>query len=128
MYLIVGMPKQVVNYDNIVLPELDRFSERTYILEDQSNKNKRFIDRKALEWESTVSELRRELNIAKLEIKSVAAHLIDTKKLFINLVNVFKDTALDDDFRRLKHTIDDWHVDKFITRKEFKKLLKDSIE
>ena len=122
------MSKQVVNYDNIVLPELDRFSERTYVLDDLSNKNKRFIDRKALEWESTVSELRRELNYCKLEIKSLTAHLIDTKKLFINLVNDFKDSALEEDFRRLKHTIDDWHVDKLITRKEFNKMLKDRFQ
>ena len=122
------MSKQVVNYDNIVLPELDRFSERTYVLDDLSNKNKRFIDRKALEWESTVSELRRELNYCKLEIKSLTAHLIYTKKLFINLVNDFKDSALEEDFRRLKHTIDDWHVDKLITRKEFNKMLKDRFQ
>ncbi len=122
------MSKQVINYDNIVLPELDRFSSRTDDLDDLSKKNKRFIDRKALEWESTVSELRRELNYCKMEIKSLTVQLLNTKKSFINLVNDFKDTALEEDFRRLKHTIDDWHVDKLLTRKEFNKMLKDRFE
>ena len=122
------MAKEVVDYDTIVLPELDRFSERTYVLEDLSNKNKRFIDRKALEWEATVSEIRREVNYCKIEIKSLTFQLLNTKKAFINLVNEFKDTALEEDYRRLKHTIDDWHVDKFITRKEFNKMLKDRFE
>lgn len=122
------MAKEVFNYDNIVLPELDRFSERTYVLEDLSNKNKRFIDRKALEWEATVSEIRREVNYCKMEIKSLTSQLINTKKAFINLVNEFKDTALEEDYRRLKHTIDDWHIDKLLTRKEFMKLLQDNVE
>ena len=120
------MAKQVVNYDNIVLPELDRFSIRTDNLEDEAIKKKRYVDRKALEWESTVSELRRELVKAKFEVNNLKNYLEDIKKLFINIVNEFKDSALKEDYRRLKNTIDDWQVDKFITKKEFERMIEDS--
>ena len=122
------MAKEIINIDYKIVPELNRFSDRTTILEELSKKNKRYIDMKALEWNTTVSELRREINTAKLEVNSLKQYLMNTKTLFINLVNEFKDTALEEDYRKLKHTIDDWHVDKLLTRKELKKLLKDRVQ
>jgi len=120
------MTKEIVNYDNIILPELERFSVRTKYLEDLSYKNKRYIEMKALQWDSTVSELRREVSRFRLELKNLKTQLLDVKSSFINLVNNFKETALDEDYRKLKRTIDDWNIDKFITKKEFESMLKDS--
>jgi hypothetical protein len=121
-------PEIKIDYDKTIEPEFLDFLERIESLDMQAARSNRFIDKQDLQWSTTMSELKRELNMITRELEQMDLRNKDMRRNFVNIVNDFKLRSMEDDFKRLQNSANTLRVEKLITRNEFKRMLRDSLE
>jgi hypothetical protein len=113
----------VINYDNTVETDLILFLGRIEEMEVINKTIERDIQMKALSWDSNLSTAKRTLESEKDTMKQLKQETYNLKLKFINLVNVFRLVANSEDFTKLKTRVDDWSLEKFLTRQEFERMV-----
>ncbi len=119
----MSKPLPKYDYEHKLEPDLIRFLSRIEDVEDSGKKTSRFMQMKTLEWDSSMSEFRRNVNMAKNQLEEIRRKKSILKQNFINIVNEFRTKGGDDDFNKLQRKVDDWKLEEFITKKEFIQLL-----
>jgi hypothetical protein len=117
-----------VNYESVLGPDFLRFLERTEEVEDQGKTAKNFLEMKSLEWDTDLSEMKRELKHSKEELLAIKNKIGNLKNDFMQLVTEFKTKANSEDLEKLNYRIENFQLDKFITREEFRKLAKERLK
>jgi hypothetical protein len=116
-----------INYDSRLGPDFLRFLERAEEVDDQSRMTKNFLEMKSLEWETNLSEMKRELKYSKEELLTIKSKIGNLKNEFMQLVTEFKTTGNSEDLEKLNYRIENFQMDKFITRVEFVRLAKERL-
>jgi len=108
-----------------ISPYLDKLDMRIDEQDDLGKDLERFIQMKDLKWHSEVSEFRREINFMKEQVNELRRRITMLKHNFVLCVEEFRIKSSMEDFNKLQNRIDDWDMENFISRDEFKRKLED---
>jgi len=117
-----------VNYDKQVEPTLLRYLVRIEDVEKEQRSFNRFLERKNLEWESNVSDYKRSIRVARMEIENLKSLKERSKQRFIQLVEEFRKTAQGEDLKILEGLVDSKKFEEYISRDEFMRLVRERIK
>lgn len=115
----MAKPVPQFDYENNLEPDLLRFLTRVESLEKIAKDENSFISMKELEWETHVSEIRREVKFLNSQLNDVRNRLERFKSDFLAGVSLFKLKADMDEFRKLESKIDSMNFENLITKEEF---------
>ncbi len=118
-------PHAGIDYDSLLGPDFLGFLKRTEEADSETKKLERGLELMQLEWGSNISEASRKLGFLKQELTDMKERCTNLKQNFLNLVSEFKMNAAGEDMEKLKRRVDDWHLERFITRKEFEKFVRE---
>ncbi len=115
------MKKNIPQYDyeHRLEPDLLRFLTRIESLEKESKELNAFIHMKELDWDSHISELKRNTERFRSQAMSLKQRMDSSKKLFVDIVEDFKHKADKDDLRKLESKIDNLDFENLISKREF---------
>ena len=115
------MKKQapVYDYENNLEPDLLRFLVRVEALEQESKDRSAFMNMRELEWDTHISEIKREIHIFKNQVSDLKRRVENFKSVFLSNVREFKLKADKDDLRKLENNVDRMNFENLITKDEF---------
>ena len=91
----------VIDYDGIVEPELINFLERVEDLESEAVVNSSSLQMRELDWDNQISEIKRHLNLMKVQVSDLKDKVATQKELFVQVVNEFRQKAQDEDMQKI---------------------------
>ena len=112
-------PVTQFDYENNLEPDLLRFLIRLEVLEQISKEESRFNSMRELEWDTHISEIKREITFFKSQLSDVDTRLGRFKDSFMSSVSEFKLKADKDELRKLETKIDNMNFENLISRAEF---------
>jgi len=106
-----------------ISPQLNKLDYRIDEQDDLGKDLERFVQMKDLQWHSEVSEFKRELNFMKEQVNELRRRISMLKHNFVMTVEEFRIKASSEDFKKLQNRVDDWDMENFISKDEFKRKL-----
>ena len=115
----MAKPIPQYDYDKNLEPDLLRFLTRIEDLEKKAKEESRKIGMRELEWDTHISEIRREINFFKSQLEDIKKRIENYKEKFMSNVSDFRLKADKNELRKLESKLDSLNFENLITKAEF---------
>ena len=115
-----------VDYQGIIVPELEKFSSRTDDIAIDDKRLKMSLEMQSLEWHTAMSKIKREILLFKSQVREMNEKITRMKAQFVDVVMDFRTKINDEDFDKLNKKLKRFSFEDFVTKDEFKRILRKS--
>lgn len=116
------------DYEIDIPTAVDESMSRTVNLEHRFKSLDQISDSAEKEWEKNISEYHLTLSIIKQDLEALQIEFKKNVKLFMMMITIFKEKATNEELAKLEKKIERWNPESFVTRNEFKKIVRNYIE
>jgi hypothetical protein len=116
------------DYEHKLEPDMLNFMIRLEDVESEERSVSNFMQMKELEWHSHVTELQRFHNFQNEQAKELRRKVDNAKNIFFSIISQLRSKATDDEYNKLKIKIERWDLERFVTKSEFKKMIRKKIK